>query len=1153
MGLFDNLGQNQPASAGGSGSLFGANTGASATAASSATPKPSLFSFPQTSQPAASSSTTGGLFGSSTAATSNAPASGGLFGASTTQSQPASSTAGGLFGGLAKSQPQQGTSLFGASTQPAQPSGLLGGSLLGQSQQPPAAQSQADSSVQPKSAATLQAAYFDQILERGKKREKQENGLGALGDLPTLQLGLGDIARKVRNLGQGGPTTQKGKGVDSRAHYLLAASGVSTSSALRDLNSLNAQAGVAITPPSHIVADYDPETYVSNLRAQTTLDLIQQGLEQSKRDFDTFLEENVQMNWDAQRLKIYEHFGLAKPGASPDGDEDGRALGSSQRERGAFGRSSRRSRPLGASSAGMSFGPNGMTRSVLGTSALRGSTTAHTFTDVSEKAQKGSSGNTLVGGLDDRLQRDKAEKYAAKIYSRDGSSLNGERNRDGCFPVLHRFSEVEQAAGIDHAAALVNSYEALISITGEPAEEKSVSDPCAIRERQFAKQYLDESPLSSESVGMRKRILNGSRKCLEDMYYRRVTETVNKDLKTAQLGGMPTKTSYIRGYVRVLDSRRELGDTSCLANIEAADGSNDFPWVILYTFLRCGLIQEAADYVQQNITSLRSIDRKFPPYLLEYARSPERLLSREFRSTINTEYSQSTKSAADGTIDPYRAACYKIVGRCELSKRVLDIKTDEEDWIWLQFALAREVPRSEEQAGEVFGLEQIRETIADIGKRHFSQATENPGGYGLFFFMQILAGMFEKAVAWLYPHNHISAVHFAIALSYYGLLRVSDLNTSELLSYTTRQQARINFALMVGYYTSEFRAAKPVDAADYLCLINLNSDLPGDAGMQQAKICWEALRELVLETREFAALLGDLREDGTRVQGAIEHRVRLIKLKDDFVSGKRKTQDGSFDTKKFMDELTLQAAIAADESGRTTDAVLLYHLAGDYDAVLSIINRTLSEALTVPIDAEPLKIEATKPAMDPTAASADGSARSTFSLATVDDPITLANNFTALYARNAVIMHQIKESTREACQILLTLAEAKRLLKDSLSAPLNQAPPFTAALEAISRTHLLPLDAHGDINVIRTVAGNFQKQPQVVARTVGDVILWAVQAVRSERNRLASTAFEDAGKRAMERELETIGKDLMVFAGLVKFRLSPRVFEVLAGEGGESF
>ena len=50
---------------------------------------------------------------------------------------------------------------------------------------------------------------FDHLLERSRKRNAGENGFGNFGGLPTLQLGLGDIARKVRNLGQGGPSADQ--------------------------------------------------------------------------------------------------------------------------------------------------------------------------------------------------------------------------------------------------------------------------------------------------------------------------------------------------------------------------------------------------------------------------------------------------------------------------------------------------------------------------------------------------------------------------------------------------------------------------------------------------------------------------------------------------------------------------------------------------------------------------------------------------------------------------------------------------------------------------------------------------------------------------------------------------------------------------------
>jgi hypothetical protein len=38
--------------------------------------------------------------------------------------------------------------------------------------------------------------------------------------------------------------------------------------------------------------------------------------------------------------------------------------------------------------------------------------------------------------------------------------------------------------------------------------------------------------------------------------------------------------------------------------------------------------------------------------------------------------------------------------------------------------------------------------------------------------------MFEQAVAYLGTYNSVAAVHFAIALAYYGLLRVSDFYVS---------------------------------------------------------------------------------------------------------------------------------------------------------------------------------------------------------------------------------------------------------------------------------------------------------------------------------------------------------------------------------------
>ena len=401
---------------------------------------------------------------------------------------------------------------------------------------------------------------------------------------------------------------------------------------------------------------------------------------------------------------------------------------------------------------------------------------------------------------------------------------------------------------------------------------------------------------------------------------------------------------------------------------------------------------------------------------------------------VNAEYQQRSRIAPDNSLDPYRMACYKIVGRCELSKRTIEgISQGSEDWIWLQFSLAREVNRAEEIAGDVFGLEEVRDTIKEIGQRYFSKGAEGVGGYGVYFFLQILGGMFEQAVAYLYGYSYVAAVHFAIALDFYGLLRVSDFSVSEtelresqevklksnllanleLVTFNTKELPQISFGRMLGYYTRDFRSGNAEAAVDYLAMICLNADLPGAAGESQSSLCHEALRELVLETREFAQLLGDIYSDGTRIKGAIEQRLKLI---------------GLADQEEFLRTVTIQAASVADDNGRTTDAVLLYHLAEDYDNVIIIINRALSEAIAIEIGQEAFRLQPLKPRTSSNTGATQSQqlfTGSSLSLTSVDDPAILARNMISLYNANALYYQKIRPANRDACGILLRLSEAK--------------------------------------------------------------------------------------------------------------------------------
>jgi len=238
----------------------------------------------------------------------------------------------------------------------------------------------------------------------------------------------------------------------------------------------------------------------------------------------------------------------------------------------------------------------------------------------------------------------------------------------------------------------------------------------------------------------------------------------------------------------------------------------------------------------------------------------------------------------------------------------------------------------------------------------------------------------------------------------------------ELLTLGVNGEKRINFPRMIGYYTSDFRTPDTEAAVDYLSLICLNGDLPDPIGPAQLKICHDALRELVLTTREFTKLLGDVRADGTREKGAIEKRMKLIKLSD---------QD------EFLHTITEQAAVQADDDGRAADAVLLYHLAEDYDTVVQILNKNLSShiALDDGIPFQGLHESNAPPG-------------SSMSLASVDDPTHLAINMLTVYKNNH-IARKINPRNREACGVLLQISEAKRQYEmGEWAACLSVCPPF---------------------------------------------------------------------------------------------------------------
>jgi len=1015
-------------------------------------------------------------------------------------------------------QPPQGRSLFGGA--PAS----LGLSTNAQNQQNPQQQQQTQPSVGDRAPA-----YFDALLAMTKKQAN-----GASNDMPNLHLGLGDLRQQLKKLGG----SKQEKFGDERAHYVLAASGIDLGAAAKDLGSLSGHAGKSLPPDN--LADVDVETYLSNLQTKTTLGMIQDGLERSARDFDLFLEENMATEWEAQRKRIYDHFGIkqreipVRETAAP-GREAQAGFGRSRR-----GKSQQPGTPA-KSVKNSVLGNSNLQRSVIGTPSRIG-THQPEFSDVERPTEPRQLGGVV--STDDRALRERQSKLAEKVRS-----LNTARVFQRPYPILSEFADVAGKSHDPHAPHVSRAYRAVIEIVGEKPDAETTLNNSTAGARQFMAMYMDESKSSASSLDMRKKILAGANKFLEKEFVAEMEALIAKHPHEANLGGRPDIVSKIRAYIRLRSARRDLVPD----NTELQVASGEYLWAVVFYLLRSGHVKDAAEYVNLNINAFRGIDRAFSIYLNGYASSPDKRLKGQHQTRCANEYAQRSRNAPDGSIDPFRLACYKILGRCEVNNRSFEgLNTDINDWIWLQFNLARESDRAVELANELYGLEELQVSVREIGAKHFPKTPggdDNNGSFGMFFFLLVLSGMFEEAISYLYPFNYVDSVHFGIALEYYGLLRPSDPLTSEneLRSTSSKGSPQINFGRMVGYYTRDFRAADVESAVDYLTLICLNGDLPGEAGRRHASLCHEALRELILETREFSRLIGDIRPDGHRIRGAIEQRAALI---------------GLVEEDEFIHTVTLQAASFAAETGRTTDAVLLYHLAGEYDTVVHIVSRALSEAIALEIGEDPMVLMPVKPRAADNQQVQPGSS---LSLAAIDDPVELARTMMTMYDQDAMFHRKIQEENKVACRVLLELSTIKSLVERKQWAPcldVSLLLPFQSfpkngtnilPRQKIRNLDILPLNARGEPSRIRNYASRFTSLAQSVAINVPPLIMWTIHCCMRQREELQSGQFSgnEGTRQMMVDQLRQMVIDLTTYTSQLRYRFPPHVHEALARASAE--
>lgn len=90
----------------------------------------------------------------------------------------------------------------------------------------------------------------------------------------------------------------------------------------------------------------------------------------------------------------------------------------------------------------------------------------------------------------------------------------------------------------------------------------------------------------------------------------------------------------------------------------------------------------------------------------------------------------------------------------------------------------------------------------------------------------------------------------------------SSLSGSFLGGAPAFEVTHCNFARLVQRYVRNFVRSDPATALQYIYLISLNADVPGDVGDEQAQACWDMIQAVILETKSYSLVLGDQTSTG---------------------------------------------------------------------------------------------------------------------------------------------------------------------------------------------------------------------------------------------------------------------------------------------------
>ncbi|KAI9513141.1 nucleoporin-interacting protein NIC96 [Russula earlei] len=672
-------------------------------------------------------------------------------------------------------------------------------------------------------------------------------------------------------------------------------------------------------------------------------------------------------------------------------------------------------------------------------------------------------------------------------YNRVVVELNAARLRGASFPIVHSFIQAALSLNPDRSQQVVQTFHILAKITGEPPGIPPVAHAGAhilnapLLERRHARAHLGDLR-SKETIELRKQIAAGARTALEEQYLDVVERAIQARPLDACLGGDPSIANCVRAFLLVRYYRG--GAWQDRIELVAAQPL----WAKLFYLVRTGHAREALDEALAHRQAIEHREDSFVTHFRLWLDSPDHRLPKPHRDHVQAVYNAHLLHST--TVDPFKLALYKLMGKLDPSKRNVPLVTaTTEDWLWFQLAMCDEEEND--------GLRGLAEVLLNYGERHFEGTPGSKGARtGLWAAVLLTCGEFERAVAALGDHSEteIEAVHLAIALAYHGLLRApSRAESSDItpLTLSSSHPPALSFSSLVWRYVRQFVRLDAKEALQYVYTVALGADQPGGIGKEQLELAWDLVRRVIVLANAGPAwdeLVGGFRADGMRFTGVIEQAAPLLNLNG---------------THELNTEIFVPAARQAEESDRVLQAIKLYNLAGEYTTVINSLATALGTTLAAP--------------------GGGGERARSLETAAID------------IIRHFEHMGRIPGRARDAVVKLLRVREALDAKAEGR---------VDRALEIIESTDLVPLD--GDVAKINRRAEEFKELHDSLQSNLHTYLPLTMDVIAGVYHKVKASTTPDASRQMTVAGLRKKSRSLMVFAGMLRYRLSPDVYSYLA-------